>query len=113
MAITSAEYRLKKITKTLRESFGISIDLNNDMKTITEAAHNAGANCGFDLAHAMGNIPMQLHDWKSSRFHQLNCQLNWFCFLHRRHQHPLSMQQMALDLLSNSMSPYYHTQQHL
>lgn len=34
-----------------------------DMKTITEAAHNAGANCGFDLAHAMGNIPMQLHDW--------------------------------------------------
>ena len=33
------------------------------MKTITEAAHNAGANCGFDLAHAMGNIPMQLHDW--------------------------------------------------
>jgi kynureninase len=34
-----------------------------DMKTITDAAHNAGANCGFDLAHAMGNIPMQLHDW--------------------------------------------------
>ncbi len=34
-----------------------------DMKAITKAAHNAGANCGFDLAHAMGNIPMQLHDW--------------------------------------------------
>ena len=37
MAITSAEYRLKKIIRTLRESFGISINLNNDMKTITES----------------------------------------------------------------------------
>lgn len=34
-----------------------------DMKAITEAAHQAGAYCGFDLAHAVGNIPMQLHDW--------------------------------------------------
>lgn len=35
-----------------------------DMKTITAAAQNAGAKAGFDLAHAAGNIPMQLHDWK-------------------------------------------------
>lgn len=34
-----------------------------DMKSITAAAHKAGAYCGFDLAHAVGNIPMQLHDW--------------------------------------------------
>ncbi|MEN9522456.1 MAG: hypothetical protein RL065_833 [Bacteroidota bacterium] len=34
-----------------------------DMKSITEAAQKAGAVCGFDLAHAMGNVPMQLHDW--------------------------------------------------
>lgn len=34
-----------------------------DMKRITRAAHAVGAHCGFDLAHAMGNIPMQLHDW--------------------------------------------------
>ena len=34
-----------------------------DLKTITEAAHRIGAYAGFDLAHAMGNIPMQLHDW--------------------------------------------------
>ena len=34
-----------------------------DMKTITEAAHKAGAFCGFDLAHAAGNIEMHLHDW--------------------------------------------------
>jgi kynureninase len=34
-----------------------------DMASITAAAHRAGAYCGFDLAHAVGNIPMQLHDW--------------------------------------------------
>ena len=34
-----------------------------DMKTITKAGHNAGAIVGWDLAHAMGNVPMQLHDW--------------------------------------------------
>ena len=34
-----------------------------DMKTITEAAHQAGAYCGFDLAHAAGNIELHLHDW--------------------------------------------------
>jgi len=35
-----------------------------DMKTITQAAHKAGAYVGFDLAHAVGNIPLQLHDWE-------------------------------------------------
>lgn len=34
-----------------------------DMKAITAAAHDAGAFCGFDLAHAAGNIPLKLHNW--------------------------------------------------
>ena len=34
-----------------------------DMKAITEAAHKVGAYCGFDLAHAAGNIELHLHDW--------------------------------------------------
>jgi kynureninase len=34
-----------------------------DMKTICKAAHEAGAIAGFDLAHAVGNIPLQLHEW--------------------------------------------------
>ena len=34
-----------------------------DMQAITKAAHEAGANCGFDLAHAAGNIHLELHDW--------------------------------------------------
>lgn len=32
------------------------------IKKITEAAHAVGAICGFDLAHAAGNIPLRLHD---------------------------------------------------
>jgi len=34
-----------------------------DMKAITEAGQKVGAKVGFDLAHAFGNVPMQLHDW--------------------------------------------------
>ena len=34
-----------------------------DMPSITKAAHNIGAYCGFDLAHAAGNIELHLHDW--------------------------------------------------
>ncbi len=35
-----------------------------NLPDITAAAHKAGAYAGFDLAHAMGNLPLQLHDWK-------------------------------------------------
>jgi kynureninase len=34
-----------------------------DMEAITKAAHNVGANCGFDLAHGAGNIELKLHEW--------------------------------------------------
>ncbi|SNS94688.1 Kynureninase [Ekhidna lutea] len=33
-----------------------------DIDAITKAAHKVGAYAGFDLAHAAGNVPMQLHD---------------------------------------------------
>jgi len=36
-----------------------------DMKAIAKAAHEAGAYCGFDLAHAVGNIELHLHDWEA------------------------------------------------
>ncbi|MBA2737552.1 MAG: kynureninase, partial [Pyrinomonadaceae bacterium] len=34
-----------------------------DMRRITEIGHRAGAVVGFDLAHAAGNIELNLHDW--------------------------------------------------
>ena len=35
-----------------------------DIQAITRAAHRIGAFAGFDLAHAIGNINLQLHEWK-------------------------------------------------
>lgn len=34
-----------------------------DMPAITRAAQRVGAICGWDLAHAAGNVPLSLHDW--------------------------------------------------
>jgi kynureninase len=34
-----------------------------DLKQLTDAAHRVGAAIGLDLAHAMGNVPLALHDW--------------------------------------------------
>ncbi len=34
-----------------------------DMQSIVKATHAAGAYCGFDLAHAVGNVALYMHDW--------------------------------------------------
>lgn len=34
-----------------------------DMEAITREAHKVGAIAGFDLAHAIGNIQLKLHEW--------------------------------------------------
>lgn len=36
-----------------------------NMEAICKAAHDAGAYCGFDLAHAAGNVLLQMHDWNA------------------------------------------------
>src|SRR5690606_15017404 len=35
-----------------------------NLKSITATAHKVGAMAGFDLAHAVGNVPLDLHKWK-------------------------------------------------
>lgn len=35
----------------------------HDIAAITAAAQEAGCVCGWDLAHAAGNVEMKLHDW--------------------------------------------------
>lgn len=34
-----------------------------DIPTITNKAHEVGALAGWDLAHAAGNVPLELHNW--------------------------------------------------
>lgn len=34
-----------------------------DVARLIDAAHRVGAVAGLDLAHAMGNVPLSLHDW--------------------------------------------------
>ncbi|TNE60698.1 MAG: kynureninase [Bacteroidetes bacterium] len=36
-----------------------------DLPAIAAAAHRVGAYAGFDLAHAAGNLPLELHDWNA------------------------------------------------
>lgn len=63
-----------------------------DMARLTQAAHRAGAVIGFDLAHATGNLLLQLHDWNVD--FAVWCNYKYMnggpgavagCFVHERH----------------------------
>lgn len=68
-----------------------------DLRSITSAAHDAGAYAGFDLAHAMGNVPLSLHDddvdfaiWCSYKYLNSGPGSVAGAFIHDRHaQSPL------------------------
>lgn len=65
-----------------------------DMKAITEAGHKQGAIVGFDLAHAAGNIKLELHDWNvdfaawcSYKYMNSGPGNASGCFVHEKHHH--------------------------
>lgn len=35
-----------------------------DIKAITDVGHAQGCSVGWDLAHAVGNVPLKLHEWE-------------------------------------------------
>jgi kynureninase len=73
-----------------------------DMKAITAAAHKVGAMCGFDMAHAAGNVPVQLHDWNvdfacwcSYKYMNSGPGNASGCFVHEKHHKDKSLNRFA------------------
>lgn len=73
-----------------------------DMARITAASHRIGACVGFDLAHAAGNLALQLHDWDVDfaawcSYKYLNAGPGGVgaAFVHERHAHNDSLPRLA------------------
>jgi kynureninase len=63
-----------------------------DLAAIARLAHAAGAVAGFDLAHAVGNLPLRLHDsgadfavWCHYKYMNAGPGAIGGCFVHERH----------------------------
>jgi kynureninase len=73
-----------------------------DIPAITAATHAAGAVSGWDLAHAAGNVPLELHDWDVDwaawcSYKYLNSGPGAIagCFVHERHARDPSVPRLA------------------
>lgn len=63
-----------------------------DMQAITKKGHDVGAMVGWDLAHAAGNVELQLHDWEvdfaawcSYKYMNSGPGNASGCFIHQKH----------------------------
>jgi kynureninase len=73
-----------------------------DMPALIAAARRVGANVGVDLAHAIGNTPLQLHDWNPDfavwcSYKYLNAGPGAVggCFVHERHARNFKLPRFA------------------
>ena len=73
-----------------------------DLASITRAAHAQGCLVGFDLAHAAGNVPLQLHAsdadfacWCSYKYLNAGPGAVAGCFVHERHGMNPALPRMA------------------
>jgi kynureninase len=73
-----------------------------DLPPLIAAAHGVGARAGVDLAHAVGNMPLHLHDWNADfavwcSYKYLNAGPGAVggCFIHERHGSKTSQPRFA------------------
>ncbi len=73
-----------------------------DLGEIARCARRAGCSVGFDLAHAIGNVPLQLHDWDVDfavwcSYKYLNAGPGAIggCFVHERHARAFDLSRLA------------------
>jgi kynureninase len=73
-----------------------------DIKAITEAGHKTGAYVGWDLAHAAGNIALELHDWNvdfacwcSYKYMNSGPGNASGCFVHEKHHNDKELPRFA------------------
>jgi len=90
--VAEIERRAKSISLIMLGGVNYLTGQVMDFSRITDAGHRAGAMVGWDLAHAAGNIPLQLHDWHADfacwcSYKYLNAGAGAVagCFIHERH----------------------------
>jgi len=73
-----------------------------DLGSMIGAAHRAGAAAGLDLAHAIGNTPLSLHEWNADfavwcSYKYLNAGPGAIggCFVHERHARGVDLPRFA------------------
>lgn len=73
-----------------------------DLERITAAAHRQGCIVGYDLAHAAGNVVLQLHDWQVD--FAVWCNYKYLnggpgaiggCFVHEKHSNNPALPRLA------------------